>query len=103
MSMDSINVTGHFWIFLLVWVGIGGGVGALIGSQRGRAGLGFVLGLFGGFIGWIVVLLLPPTPEYLAAQPVPGTAITRGELYRECPSCKEQMRRDAGVCPHCRS
>lgn len=23
-------------------------------------------------------------------------------LYRECPSCKEHMRRDASVCPHCR-
>ena len=21
--------------------------------------------------------------------------------YRECPYCKEQMRRDASVCPHC--
>ena len=25
------------------------------------------------------------------------------ELYRSCPHCKEPMRRDAGVCPHCRS
>jgi hypothetical protein len=23
-------------------------------------------------------------------------------MYRECPHCKEQMRRDASVCPHCR-
>jgi hypothetical protein len=25
------------------------------------------------------------------------------ELYRTCPHCKEPMRRDAGVCPHCRN
>jgi predicted amidophosphoribosyltransferase len=24
------------------------------------------------------------------------------DWMRECPSCKELMRRDAGVCPHCR-
>jgi len=23
------------------------------------------------------------------------------QMYRECPHCKEQMRRDASVCPHC--
>jgi hypothetical protein len=23
-------------------------------------------------------------------------------MYRECPHCREQMRRDASVCPHCR-
>lgn len=32
---------------------------------------------------------------------------TNGELaatrtHRECPFCKEQMRRDASICPHCR-
>ncbi len=25
------------------------------------------------------------------------------EMYRACPHCKEPMRRDAGVCPHCRN
>lgn len=102
MSMD-VNASGLFLVILVGWVGIGGGIGALIGSQRGRGGLGFILGLFGGFVGWIVILLLPPTPDHLAAQPVPGTTMTRGEMYRECPSCKEQMRRDASVCPHCRT
>jgi hypothetical protein len=24
-------------------------------------------------------------------------------IYRECPFCKEDMRRDASVCPHCRN
>ena len=23
------------------------------------------------------------------------------QTHRECPHCKEQMRRDASVCPHC--
>jgi hypothetical protein len=99
----DFGATNLFLIIVLFWIVIGGGVGAVIGSQTGRGGLGFVLGLFGGFIGWIVMLLLPPAPEYVARQPVPGMAITRGEMYRECPSCKELMRRDARVCPHCRT
>ena len=32
-----------------------------------------------------------------------GTAVVATELYRGCPSCRERMRRDASVCPHCRS
>jgi hypothetical protein len=36
----------------------------------------------------------------LAAGP-PGLAPS-DPMYRECPHCKEPMRRDAGICPHCR-
>ena len=29
--------------------------------------------------------------------------LAQPEMYRACPHCKEGMRRDAGVCPHCRN
>jgi hypothetical protein len=32
-----------------------------------------------------------------------GTAVLATDMYRECPHCKEQMRRDASTCPHCRT
>jgi len=38
------------------------------------------------------------TPSFDRESP---TAAMR--MYRSCPRCKEQMRRDASVCPHCRS
>lgn len=38
-----------------------------------------------------------------AREPVPFTPEVRDQReYRECPHCKETMRRDASVCPHCR-
>jgi len=42
-----------------------------------------------------------------AAVAAPGMAQTavpvQAQAYRECPHCKESMRRDASVCPHCRN
>jgi hypothetical protein len=44
---------------------------------------------------------VPPAPQQVApprqSAPPPGVGVVR-----ECPSCKEPMRRDASVCPHCR-
>jgi hypothetical protein len=97
---------GGVIVLLILWVAIGGGVGALIGSSKGRRGLGFVLGLLLGIIGWIIMAFVSPTPEHRAKQLVPGTGTTVGAqaaMYREYPHCKEQMRRDATMCPHCRT
>lgn len=41
---------------------IAGGVGYLIGSAKGRHGLGFVLGLFVDLIGWIIMAVIHRTP-----------------------------------------
>lgn len=53
-SNGSISNVGLF-IGMLV----SGGIGAAIGSSKNRTGLGFVLGLLLGCLGWIIVLLLP--------------------------------------------
>jgi RNA polymerase subunit RPABC4/transcription elongation factor Spt4 len=42
------------------------------------------------------------TPEMIARLNSVLSAVPQPALYRECPNCKEQMRRDATVCPHCR-
>lgn len=63
-----------------------------IGKPKHRAGA-----VYGIFLGWLGVLILALLP----ASPAMRTAPTG--LYRECPHCKEDMRRDARVCPHCRN
>jgi len=45
--------------FLLFWLFIGSMVGLLLGLIVDRGGAGFLLGLFLGPIGWIIVFLLP--------------------------------------------
>jgi len=90
-------------------------VGHAIGKPKRRHG-----GWWGALLGWlgvIAVALLPakaPPPRLTLAdlERKRGTLSKRryeelrGELladatHRECPHCKESMRRDASVCPHC--
>ncbi len=104
--MTIVDLSGLGLLILLLWVVVGGGVGALIGSQKGRGGLGFILGLVLGVIGWVIILLLAPASGHPANQVTVVTGAPLGanaQLYRECPRCKEPMRRDASLCPHCRS
>jgi predicted amidophosphoribosyltransferase len=53
---------------------------------------------------WLLLLML----LVLAAIVVAVVAVVRlgASLQtnrRECPACKEKMRRDASICPHCRT
>lgn len=63
-----------------------------IGKPKQRSGF-----LYGFFLGWIGVIILALLPA--------SSRVTTGASgqYRECPHCKEKMRRDASVCPHCRT
>lgn len=45
---------------------VGGLVGAVLGSSKGKVGLGFVLGLLLGPIGWIIIAVTDPTPGLAA-------------------------------------
>jgi uncharacterized membrane protein YeaQ/YmgE (transglycosylase-associated protein family) len=83
---------------ILVLALICGAITAKIFEGKGRStGRGFALGFLLGLIGLIISLFLSDKSE----EHDPATA--QRSLYRECPSCKESMRRDASVCPHCRS
>lgn len=48
---------------------------------------GWVYGLFLGWLGVLILALLPPLDD---------------GRYGECPWCREDIRFDASVCPHCR-
>jgi hypothetical protein len=68
------------------------------GFVQANVGAGlWVLGVAG------VLMLLCSLFGFNAARQAKEPAIVEATpLYRECPHCKEQMRRDAAVCPHCR-
>ena len=64
-------------------------------AKGGGLGVGFLICFFLGLLGFAIVLLANPSSQVIA--PSRGPRATR-----ECPFCKEAMRRDASVCPHCR-
>ena len=69
---------------------------------RGSGGTSTVTWVVGCMLLWIIVF-----PMYLVKRgnaPLKGNEMSASpaEMYRECPSCKEAMRRDAQACPHCR-
>ena len=67
----------------------------MIGKPKRRSGAAY--GIFLGWLGVLIVAVLPAVPAQVV--PVqPNLALAT----RECPFCKEPMRRDASVCPHCR-
>jgi len=74
---------------------------AIIGRIRGVPNLGsiFVINLFLGWtlIGWVIALAMAARSREVK----PTSKVDR--MHRECPFCKEPMRRDASVCPHCRN
>lgn len=61
---------------------------ASVGAGIWTIGLGALLALFAG-----IGMLRGPTGTVPSA--------TSSVSTRECPHCREQMRRDASVCPHC--
>lgn len=70
--------------FLIAWV-ICGLVGFLLGKVKGKEGLGFVLGLLLGPIGWIVMLCLGGSPH-------------------KCPHCQGNLPSGSvSRCMHCGS
>lgn len=77
-------------LILIVWL-ICAAIGAsLWRGKGGDGGDGFIVGLFFGPIGLLFLAILTPK-----------AAMTQRETTRECPHCKEAMKRDASVCPHC--
>jgi hypothetical protein len=119
-----------FWVLFVVLLVVGA-IPASIASGKGYSAAGFYFfGLFFFLPALIVSIFLQPKPgsreaqtslqgpavsiptapmQQAAAPPVPGDFPSRFRspspgpgVVRECPHCKEPMRRDASVCPHCR-
>jgi hypothetical protein len=93
-------------LILLVVVGTTIWVGIDASRRDWSGGSGTATWVLGCILLWIVVF-----PLYLAkrgkaplkdAPTAPAVLSPHGAMYRECPHCKEPMRRDAELCPHCR-
>lgn len=67
---------------LIFALAITGGLGYAIGHLKGRGSEGFLLGLFLGPLGWLLILLFP-------------------EEGRRCPECKGVIPAGARRCKHC--
>ena len=51
-------------ILILFWIFIGGIVGGMIGAAKNRTEVGIAMGMLLGFIGWIIVAVMPAnTPQ----------------------------------------
>lgn len=59
-------------------------LGAWIGSKKGEAFMGFIVGLLFGPFGILF-------------------AILSSGNRTPCPACREKIHKNASVCPHCRS
>jgi hypothetical protein len=83
-----------FWIVMIA-------TATMIGSGKGRGGLGFVLGFLLGLIGVIVIACLDPVaPPVPTAAPPPGAYPYPAGL-RPCPYCQAWLRVSDPACPIC--
>lgn len=71
-----------------VWVSVH------LGNKKGTVALGWVLGILLGWIGVVIMLIIPPSAEAQRRE-----ALQNGFA---CPYCQEPVRHGATVCPHCR-
>lgn len=67
---------------VIVW-GCIGGIGALIGIAKEAAGLGFLLSVLLGPIGWLVTFAM--------------------DGRKQCPACNVRLNGSPSVCPGCRA
>lgn len=74
-------------------------IGGWIGSAKGRAGMGQLLGLLCGPLGWLIVALLPAMQQTPTARASTLHA-SRGKL---CPMCGTLAPQGNTVCATCQS
>jgi hypothetical protein len=60
---------------------------------------GFLLGVILGVFGLAYAVITKPSKAVSILNPMQAPTPHR---YGECPYCRERIRRDASVCPHCR-
>ncbi len=80
------------FILLLLWI-LPVWVSVHLGNQKGHSLAGWLLGLFLGWIGVIIMVVISPSPEAQRR-----LLLTEGFA---CPFCQEPVRHGATVCPHC--
>ena len=89
----------EFW-FALALAFVGALVPAFIARRKSPS---HPTSAFIRFYVFGVVLLAVALPVAIFWLKVERPTVAQGSapLYRDCPFCKEQMRQDASVCPHC--
>ena len=96
--------SGGLLLVLFVWLLFGGIFGVWASEiwkvKGGSPTAGFFLGFLLGVVGIVIAYVGTPTTASLASSP--GGAAVPAQL-RQCPACKEAMKRDASICPHCRT
>lgn len=92
-------------VLLLVVVGTTIWVGVDASKRDWGNGSGTGTWVVGCILLWIVafpIYLWKRGKAPLKGEPAPAVEPTADAMYRECPHCKEPLRRDADTCPHCR-
>lgn len=82
---------GLLWVVAMLLVPMW--ISVHLGNKKGQRVLGWVVGTFLGWIGTVIMLVIPASPEE-----------QRKESLRTgfpCPFCQEPVRHGATVCPHC--
>jgi hypothetical protein len=85
---------------------LGAGLPALLNwwlmERKGQSkNVGIALGLVLGWIGVLVTFAFSNKNEERALEEAITERERQAALYRDCPHCKGQMRREASECPHC--
>lgn len=76
--MDSAGVVLLFG--LIFWVVVATLVGGLVGSRKGRGGLGALLGFLLGWIGVLIIALMKPSPDFEKQQAAAQAQVLREAL-----------------------
>jgi len=86
-------------VIVVLWAAFWGFIGAMVGSGRGRGGLGFLLGALFSVLGVILVGLIAPTPEKLAERDAAQARALRDALKAGGQAGPEAMGVDTAITP----